>query len=367
MQLAGLLDPKRALRRSSRTRRQVGADASRLAHRAPLDQGADPRGVSQPRRVPRRAAGHRRGVAVDLFGKAPSGLDRRASPGCSRPDAPRRTPRSGAPRPCHALASRRARKSPATSSRRWRATARHAAAVAVGRAVDSRRNSRASCSREPGQRVVHHARSDAYPAPRARRARASARRVSTGATCATARCSCSTTRQVTVLAYVGSPGALARASASRRRGALRQAGSTLKPFLYGLAIERALPHARRRCSRTRPCTSKRPPVSYIPQNYDRDFLGTGERADGTRKLAQHSRGAHLDAGRRRNRSAIVSATGLRRPRPRCRVLRLLARTRFRRGESPAAGERVSSARERWAQDTAQLCTPHARGARCRSA
>ena len=75
-----------------------------------------------------------------------------------------------------------------------------------------------------------------------------------------------------VLAYVGSAGPASGAPRVDGASALRQAGSTLKPFLYALALERRY--------LTAASVLDDSPVSlgtasglYVPQNYDRDFHG----------------------------------------------------------------------------------------------
>lgn len=75
-----------------------------------------------------------------------------------------------------------------------------------------------------------------------------------------------------VLAYVGSSGDLSAAPEVDGAVALRQAGSTLKPFLYGMAL------AQRRL--TAASVMDDAPIQldtlrglYVPQNYDRDFKG----------------------------------------------------------------------------------------------
>jgi penicillin-binding protein 1C len=75
-----------------------------------------------------------------------------------------------------------------------------------------------------------------------------------------------------VLAYVGSSGDLGDAQEVDAAAALRQAGSTLKPFLYAQAI------AQRRitaASLIEDSSAHIPTASglYIPQNYDRSFKG----------------------------------------------------------------------------------------------
>ncbi|MFZ2163292.1 MAG: transglycosylase domain-containing protein [Sideroxyarcus sp.] len=76
-----------------------------------------------------------------------------------------------------------------------------------------------------------------------------------------------------VLAYVGSSGELSDATNVDGVSALRQAGSTLKPFLYGKAIEERLLTAASVLDDS-PIQLITPMGLYIPQNYDRDFKGT---------------------------------------------------------------------------------------------
>jgi penicillin-binding protein 1C len=75
-----------------------------------------------------------------------------------------------------------------------------------------------------------------------------------------------------VLAYVGSARATSRAADVDGVRALRQAGSTLKPFLYGLAIERGYLTAASLLDDS-PLDLDTANGLYIPQNYDRDFKG----------------------------------------------------------------------------------------------
>ncbi|MBI4809309.1 MAG: penicillin-binding protein 1C [Nitrosomonadales bacterium] len=75
-----------------------------------------------------------------------------------------------------------------------------------------------------------------------------------------------------VLAYVGSSGELSDAPNVDGAAALRQAGSTLKPFLYGMALQgRQLTAAS--VLDDSPIQLNTPMGLYIPQNYDRDFKG----------------------------------------------------------------------------------------------
>jgi penicillin-binding protein 1C len=75
-----------------------------------------------------------------------------------------------------------------------------------------------------------------------------------------------------VLAWVGSSGDLSQAAAVDAVVAPRQAGSTLKPFLYEQAIEQRWLTAASVLDDT-PTRLHTPSGLYIPQNYDHDFKG----------------------------------------------------------------------------------------------
>lgn len=75
-----------------------------------------------------------------------------------------------------------------------------------------------------------------------------------------------------VLAYVGSAGLRSRAAQVDGARALRQAGSTLKPFLYGLAIERGWITAASLLDDA-PVALEAGPGLYLPQNYEHDYKG----------------------------------------------------------------------------------------------
>jgi penicillin-binding protein 1C len=75
-----------------------------------------------------------------------------------------------------------------------------------------------------------------------------------------------------VLAYVGSSGEISDAANVDGVTALRQAGSTLKPFLYGMALEERRLTAASLMDDS-PIQLITPMGLYIPQNYDRDFKG----------------------------------------------------------------------------------------------
>jgi penicillin-binding protein 1C len=75
-----------------------------------------------------------------------------------------------------------------------------------------------------------------------------------------------------VLAYVGNAGGSAITNYVDGVRAPRQAGSTLKPFLYELAIERRFITAASLIDDS-PVNLLTPSGLYVPQNYDRDFKG----------------------------------------------------------------------------------------------
>lgn len=75
-----------------------------------------------------------------------------------------------------------------------------------------------------------------------------------------------------VLAWVGSSGWLSEAAQVDGVTALRQAGSTLKPFLYGLAIENRILDAASVLEDS-PVRIASPLGLYVPQNYDHRFKG----------------------------------------------------------------------------------------------
>ena len=76
-----------------------------------------------------------------------------------------------------------------------------------------------------------------------------------------------------VLAYVGSSGELSRAAEVDGAASPRQAGSTLKPFLYARAIDERILTAASLVDDS-PIAIATARGAYVPQNYDRDFRGT---------------------------------------------------------------------------------------------
>ncbi|MFZ6686497.1 penicillin-binding protein 1C [Undibacterium sp. SXout11W] len=75
-----------------------------------------------------------------------------------------------------------------------------------------------------------------------------------------------------ILAWVGSSGNLSDAAQVDGVSALRQAGSTLKPFLYELALEKKLITAASLLDDT-PVNISTSGGLYVPQNYDKHFKG----------------------------------------------------------------------------------------------
>jgi len=75
-----------------------------------------------------------------------------------------------------------------------------------------------------------------------------------------------------VLAYVGSSGDLSGAPEVDGVSALRQPGSTLKPFLYAVAFDQGWLNASSVLDDS-PLALTTPSGLYIPQNYDKDFHG----------------------------------------------------------------------------------------------
>ena len=75
-----------------------------------------------------------------------------------------------------------------------------------------------------------------------------------------------------ILAYAANQGSASSAPHVDGIRALRQAGSTLKPFLYGLAIEKEFLTA---ASILEDSPLQIPTAGglYVPENYDREFLG----------------------------------------------------------------------------------------------
>ncbi len=75
-----------------------------------------------------------------------------------------------------------------------------------------------------------------------------------------------------ILAYVGSSGSFSQAAQVDAASALRQAGSTLKPFLYGMAIEQKRLTAASLLDDSA-LAIRTADAQYIPRNYSEDYKG----------------------------------------------------------------------------------------------
>ena len=242
--------------RTAHLARQARRDGARAAHRGVALEARDPRAVPEPRAVRRRACAASRRRA------ASTSTSRRAS---SRSPRPPRSPASRAGRrstSAHAAPS--ALLAPARP--RARSHARRAAAIARrGRCAREGRAARRSRSPGGGFGAPHLVERCSRARSTRRRPRSAARTERVDARRSTARLQREVEtlargvleplarRHVTrggvvvvdnatgeILAYVGSPRLRRRARGGQNDGvrALRQPGSTLKPFVYGLAMER---------------------------------------------------------------------------------------------------------------------------------
>ena len=275
MQVAGAHRCTRAAARGQRGswRRKLQQMRVARALESRWSKHADPRGLPEPARFPRRTAGHRRRrarcsparrrrastLAESLVLAALLPGARRATSSASRARAVRARERS-------ARLDCRLRCGPRQSGLLSRAYARPR-----DRTATSPRTSRASCCSEPGERV--RTTLDASVQRAARDVLARHLAALDGAQRPRRRgCSSSTTRRGDVLAYVGSAGRASRARQVDGVRARRQAGSTLKPFLYELALERRYLTAASLLDDS-PVNLDTASGVYLPQNYDRDFKG----------------------------------------------------------------------------------------------
>jgi penicillin-binding protein 1C len=275
MQLAGLLDPDLALTKGGRsvgTKIEQAAAAMRIERRWSKDQILE----AWLNLVPFR--GEQVGVAAmsqALFQKAPSGLDAEESAiAAALLRAPNAPPAVVGRRACGVLK--------AQGRADACATAQGFAELMLGQV--------ATASADPGEQLApHFARQvlkTGAKAPPAtlrttldagtqRRARDALRQqlaelrdrdVEDGAVVVLDNASGD------VLAWVGSSGDLSQAAAVDAVVAPRQAGSTLKPFLYEQAIEQRWLTAASVLDDA-PTRLHTPSGLYIPQNYDHDFKG----------------------------------------------------------------------------------------------
>ena len=300
MQLAGLLDDDLAPRRR---RPQPGAEARPGGRGAARWSAAGARTrSSRPTSTSCRSAARSSAstpLRAALFGKAPHGLDaREAAIAAALVRAPERQAGAGG-----AARLRRARWSRSGSRLRRRIDMFASAALAAARRVPIRASSSRRTSR--AQRRCRHARRGRPSAATARRA-AAALRASTrcAATCASCAGATSRTARVVVLDNAqrrrAGLGRLERRALPARRevdGVLapRQPGSTLKPFLYALALERAPAHRRPRCSTTRRRRSPPPAASTCRRTTTTQFKGCVSVRTALGALAQRAGGAHAGA------------------------------------------------------------------------
>ena len=224
--------------------------------------------------------GELQGVAAmshGLFGKAPHGLNRRESAiAAALIRGPNADPRRVADRACWLLNqqdSEKGRKPLAahscdglavevkqTLARGYEAFPRADAAPHAARKLLTKGGERVGSTLDANLQAV------ARSALRARLSELSGRNVEDGAVVVLDNASGE------VLAYVGSSGDLSQAAAVDGATALRQAGSTLKPFLYGLAIEdRRLTAAS--VLDDAPVQLKTDSGLYIPRNYANTHRG----------------------------------------------------------------------------------------------
>ena len=216
-------------------------------------------------------------VSYGLFGKAPHGLDRReAAIAASLLRGPNADARRVADRACRLLNLQdtgKGKKPVAAQScdglasvvaqtfaRGYEAFPKADAAPHLARKLVTR----------PGERVVSTLDANVQAAARnglrARLSELRGRNVEDGAVIVLDNASAA------VLAYVGSSGDLSQAAAVDGASAPRQAGSTLKPFLYGLAIEEGRLSAASVLDDS-PVQLKTDTGLYIPRNYAATYRG----------------------------------------------------------------------------------------------
>ena len=266
MQLAGLLDPGLAARAAGRSWRQKWDQA--LAARE-LEAGWSKQQILEAYLNLASFRGELQGIgaaARGLFGKAPSSLDTGESAIlASLLRAPAASPREVARRACALAAELKAASSCATIE--WQVE------VALSRSGAAFRQPPPQVARllmegggtGSGQRVLRSTldaglQRFALATLRRHLAELAARNVGDGAVLVLDNDSGD------ILAYVANTGS----GEVDGVAALRQAGSTLKPFLYELAIERGILHAASLLDDT-PVDIPTVGGLYVPQNYDRRY------------------------------------------------------------------------------------------------
>ena len=264
MQVAGFPRPRSRRAGRARLARQAAPDARRAGARRRVEQGPDPRGLSQPRRLPRRGAGDRRGGARAVRQDARRADPRRraaarrvaARPAGERRRVARRACALARERDCARFAAaRRSMLGPARSLALDPGLAPHLAASAADQA--------GAPDHHDARRAVQRVAIAALQAPAAgpgRQPRAR-RRGGGGRQCQRrrARLCRRDRRQFDRAAVDGAT-------------AYRQAGSTLKPFLYAQAIEQGYLTAASILDDS-PVQLDTASGLYVPQNYDSGFKG----------------------------------------------------------------------------------------------
>lgn len=260
MQLAGMLDPALAPGQGGRTLGQK-FDQARAA--LELERSWTKQQVLEAYLNLTPFRGDTRGIgaaALRLFGKQPSGLNLSESAILA---ALVRAPSAGgkvvARRACALM--REVQPGAGCAVIEWdatRALLRPAQAPASGQALQ------AALKLPPGTRSTLDSKLQAFAAAALRQqlAQLRERNVNDGAVVVLDNASGE------ILAYVGNGGN----SHVDGPGALRQAGSTLKPFLFGLAIERKLLTAASLIDDA-PLNIDAEGGAYVPQNYDRSYRG----------------------------------------------------------------------------------------------
>lgn len=276
MQLAGLLDPELKRDNASRSFSQKVRQAKAALA---LEKNWKKDEILEAYLNLVGFRGELQGVAAmshGLFGKAPHGLNRRdAAIAAALIRGPNATPRLVADRACALLTlqqSAGARKAAVdicggltvevgqTLARAYAAFPQADAAPHVARKLLTRTGLRAASTLDAGVQAAARA------ALRARLAELGGRNVEDGAVVVIDNASSE------VLAYVGSSGDLSQAPQVDGAAASRQAGSTLKPFLYGLAIEQRRLTAASVLDDS-PVEIRTDGGLYIPRNYAKSYRG----------------------------------------------------------------------------------------------
>ena len=328
---------------ATRTLGQKWARRRRRSRSSARGRRADPRGLSQPRVVSRRARRHRRAR------RRPSSASTRAASTRARRRSSRRwcatrTRRAAtvAQRAC-AVATLANPASRCADVARDRPTTALARAYAIAPRWNDAPHVAARLLTTPGERLASTLDADlqrfAAAALRERLAELAGRNVDDGALVVLDNATGD------VLAYVGSAGELSSAPQVDGVTALRQPGSTLKPFLYELAIERGV--------LTAGIAARRLPVAiaterglYVPQNYDRDFKGLVSVRTALASSLNVPAVRTLELVGVDRFLGTLQRARLRHARPRRRLLRRRARAGRRRRDAARAHQRLPHARQR---------------------